>query len=208
MPRKSKPYNSFRVFVAGIVVGAVGTVAAMVAAPATLRAQLELPVVSSPGVHATPAGQGLESVDVYFSPRGGATSAIVREINSARRQVQVQAYSFTSAPIAKALTDAHARGVDVVAVLDKSQRSERYSSATFLHNHGVAVFIDEKHAIAHNKIILVDDQTIITGSFNFSKAAEERNAENLLVIKDQPALMRVYQKNFRSHLEHAQPYRQ
>ena len=203
MPRK-KPSNSLRLFFAGIAVGAMGTGVAMVATPAPLRAQLDPPAVASPSA---PLAQQLGNVEVYFSPRGGATDAIVREIEAAKRHVKVQAYSFTSAPIAKALTDAHARGIRVTAVLDKSQRSERYSSATFLHNHGVPVLIDEKHAIAHNKIILIDDDTIITGSFNFSKAAEERNAENLLIIKDQPALMRVYQDNFRSHVEHSVAYR-
>ena len=69
-------------------------------------------------------------VSVYFSRNGGATQAIVREIDRATRDVRVQAYSFTSAPIAKALVDAHKRGVSVEVILDKSQRTDRYSSAT------------------------------------------------------------------------------
>jgi phosphatidylserine/phosphatidylglycerophosphate/cardiolipin synthase-like enzyme len=54
--------------------------------------------------------------------------------------------------------------------------------ATFLSKCGVSTYIDDKHAIAHNKIMIIDRGTVITASFNFTKAAEERNAENLLII--------------------------
>jgi phosphatidylserine/phosphatidylglycerophosphate/cardiolipin synthase-like enzyme len=119
--------------------------------------------------------------EVYFSPHGGCTDAIIREVNKAKNTVLVQAYSFTSAPIAKALLDAHKRKVKVEVILDKSQRTQKYSSATFLFNAGIPTKIDAKHAIAHNKVMIIDGETIITGSFNFTKAAEENNAENLLV---------------------------
>jgi phosphatidylserine/phosphatidylglycerophosphate/cardiolipin synthase-like enzyme len=108
------------------------------------------------------------TVEVFFSPSGGATEAIVREINTAKKEILVQAYSFTSKPIAKALLDAHSRGIKVVTVLDRSQRTQKYSGATFLANAGIPVFIDDKHAIAHNKIMIIDRQTLITGSFNFT----------------------------------------
>jgi phosphatidylserine/phosphatidylglycerophosphate/cardiolipin synthase-like enzyme len=145
-------------------------------------------------------------VDVLFSPGGGCTEAIVAAIAGARESVEVQAYSFTSAPIAKAVADAHKRGVKVRVVLDKSQRTERYTSATFLHNAGVPVWIDAGHAIAHNKIILIDRSIILTGSFNFTKSAEERNAENVLFIQGHPELTRKYAANFEAHLAHADPY--
>jgi phosphatidylserine/phosphatidylglycerophosphate/cardiolipin synthase-like enzyme len=124
------------------------------------------------------------NIQVFFSPNGGCTSAITNELAKAKQTVFVQAYSFTSAPIAKAVVDAHRRGVNVKVILDKSQRTEKYSSADFLRNAGVPTQIDTKHAIAHNKIMIIDGQTILTGSFNFTKSAEEKNAENLLVIHD------------------------
>lgn len=145
-------------------------------------------------------------MDVYFSPRGGATEAVVLEIGKARKEVLVQAYSFTSAPIARALLEAKKRGVKVEAVLDKSQRKERYTAATFLYNSGVPVKIDDKHAIAHNKIIIIDRQTLITGSFNFTKAAEGKNAENLLIIKGNRELVGKYLDNYHAHLSHSEPY--
>lgn len=146
------------------------------------------------------------TIEVYFSPMGGATEAVVAEIGKAQEEVLVQAYSFTSTPIAKALLEAHKRGVKVEAVLDKSQLSERYTSATFLSNAGVPVLIDDKHAIAHNKIMIIDRSVLITGSFNFTKAAEEKNAENLLVIKGNKRLVDAYLENYERHKQHAAGY--
>ena len=147
-----------------------------------------------------------EVIQVFFSPRGGATGVVVHELGNAKKEILVQAYSFTSAPIAKALVDAHKRGVKVTVVLDRSQRSERYTSATFVANAGIPTFIDAKHAIAHNKIMIIDGATVITGSFNFTKAAEEKNAENLLVIKGNAELVKKYLANFEEHLGHSERY--
>lgn len=145
-------------------------------------------------------------IQVFFSPKGGCTDAIVKTLNEAKKTVLVQAYSFTSAPIAAALRDAHRRGVKVTTILDKSQRTERYTSASFLANAGVPVFIDCKHAIAHNKVIIVDDSIVITGSFNFSKAAEEKNAENLLIITNSD-IAKQYTENWQKCLAHSEPYK-
>jgi len=142
---------------------------------------------------------------VCFSPNGGCTEYIVKEINTAKSEILVQAYSFTSAPIAKALVSAHKRGVKVEAILDKSQRKERYTSSTFIFNAGIPTFIDDKHAIAHNKIMIIDNEVVITGSFNFTKAAEEKNAENVLVIKSKE-LAKEYMDNWYKHKEHSEKY--
>lgn len=141
--------------------------------------------------------------NLCFSPNGGCTDMIVNEINNAKKEVLVQAYSFTSAPIAQAVVNAHKRGVAVDVILDKSQESERYSSATFLKNAGVTTLIDHKHAIAHNKVIIIDQRIVITGSFNFTKAAEEKNAENAIVIES-PQLTAKYRENYLMHREHSQ----
>jgi phosphatidylserine/phosphatidylglycerophosphate/cardiolipin synthase-like enzyme len=149
--------------------------------------------------------KALPPIEVYFSPHGGCTEAVVKELNAAKTSVLVQAYSFTSAPIAKALLDAHKRSVDVRVILDKSQRTEKYSSADFVQHAGIPVWIDAQHAIAHNKVMVIDGQTVITGSFNFTKAAEEKNAENLLVIRS-AELAAKYRTNWNAHLEHSEKY--
>ena len=143
-------------------------------------------------------------VNVYFSPKGGCTNAIINEIEQAKTEIRVQVYSFTSAPIAKALLKAHKRGINVQVILDKSQKSQKYTSATFLINSGIPTYIDSKHAIAHNKIMIIDKEIVITGSFNFTKAAEEKNSENLLIIKSKE-LAKYYLDNWLKHKEHSEP---
>ena len=87
----------------------------------TLSAPLQAPCTADLTLDKTP-------VQVYFSPKGGCTDAIISEIDQAKTEILVQAYSFTSAPIAKALVDAHKRGVKVTVVLDRSQRSDMFST--------------------------------------------------------------------------------
>jgi len=146
------------------------------------------------------------TLDVYFSPNGGATEAIIKEIDLAKKEILIQAYSFTSKPIAKALVGARKRGIKIEAVLDKSQRKEKYTSADFVAHAGISTYIDSSHAIAHNKIIIIDRNTLITGSFNFTKAAEEKNAENMLIIKGNRSLVDRYISNFEEHKKHAEGY--
>ncbi len=180
-----------------------GLVAALLIALAPV-ALWPLQAVAQPVAQAAPFSSA--KVALYFSPNGGAQAAIVREVDAARLWIRVQAYGFTSAPILDALKRAHLRGVKVRLILDRSNRTGKYSGATFMQNAGVPVLIDAKHSIAHNKIILIDGATLITGSFNFSKAAEEKNAENLLVLKDCPALMDAYNRNFNAHAAHSLPF--
>lgn len=149
-------------------------------------------------------------LEVCFAPPipGGCdpTETIIRIIAGAHRQILVQAYEFTSAPIAKAIVDAHMRGLDVRVILDKSNLHEGYSSVRFLTHEDVPVMIDAVHNIAHNKVMIVDGETVITGSFNFTKAAEERNAENLVVIHDR-AIATTYIKNWDDHAGHSDAVR-
>ena len=142
---------------------------------------------------------------VCFSPNGKCAMAIADQINIAKSDIFIQAYSFTSAPIAKALINAYKRGVKIEAILDKSNATGKYSSATYLSNNGIPIFIDAKHAIAHNKIIIIDKEVVITGSFNFTRAAEEKNAENILIINSKE-LVKIYIENWMRHKEHSEAY--
>jgi phosphatidylserine/phosphatidylglycerophosphate/cardiolipin synthase-like enzyme len=131
-----------------------------------------------------PVGAFAIDAQVAFSPDRGATALIVKTIEEAKQSIRVAAYSFTSKPIAEALLDAHKRGIDVEVVVDKSQATARYTAATFLANQGVPVRVDYRYAIMHDKFIVVDGETVEGGSFNYTAAAESRNAENVLVLRD------------------------
>ncbi len=94
-------------------------------------------------------------------------------MSSAKNTILVQAYSFTSAPISEALLNVHKRGVKVEIILDRSQRTQKYSSATFLFNVGIPVKIDAQHSIAHNKVMIIDGETVITGSRDIGWMAKQ-----------------------------------
>jgi len=141
--------------------------------------------------------------EVCFSPHRECTSAIIKELETANNSVLVQAYSFTSVPIAEALVNAHKRGVKVKVILDRSRKAEKKSSAPFLSDRGVQVKIDR--GIAHNKVMIIDGEIVITGSFNFTKNAEENNAENLLVIHDKKLAL-LYTKNWQEREKHSDAY--
>ena len=142
---------------------------------------------------------------VYFSPHGGCTEAVVDALNRAKSEVLIQAYSFTSKNIAKALLEAHTRGVHVEIILDKSNRSKKYSAGDFTAHMGIPTYIDSAHTIAHNKVMIIDKETVITGSFNFTKAAENNNAENLLIISSMD-LAKYFIENWERHKGHSEPY--
>ncbi len=149
-----------------------------------------------------------EIVAVCFTPGGACTGLIVAQIANAQQQVLVQAYSFTNPEIVEALAEARRRGVDVRVILDKSNackdggecEKKGAIAAETLAGAGVPVMIDRIRGIAHNKIMIIDDMRVITGSFNFTKAAQDRNAENLLVIGD-PELARQYAVNWEERRE-------
>ncbi len=145
--------------------------------------------------------------EVAFSPNGGSTELIVKTISGAKSSIRVAAYSFTSKPIAKALVDAHKKGVDVRVVLDKSQRTAKYTSATFLANMNVPTRINHKYAIMHNKYMIIDGKDVQLGSFNYSKAAEEKNAENVMVIRDNQTLAKKYLDNWNKLWDEAEEYK-
>jgi phosphatidylserine/phosphatidylglycerophosphate/cardiolipin synthase-like enzyme len=144
-----------------------------------------------------------------FVPGQPCEAMIVDEINRADATILFMAYGFTSAPIGKALLTAKRRGVQIEAVLDKSNQrggdgdemALPYSGATLLINGGIPVVIDDHVAIAHNKVIIIDAETarsaVITGSMNWTRAGATRNAENVLVIRGDASLTQDYVRNFR-----------
>lgn len=145
-------------------------------------------------------------LDVHFSPKGGCGAAITALIDSAKTSIRVQAYGFTSLPLADALARAKARGVDVRVVLDRSDLAEpqKNERTPIFRDAGIPVLYDFKHVIAHNKIMVVDMQKVETGSYNFTTIAETGNAENCLIV-DNLTLASEYGNNWVEHAAHSWP---
>ena len=142
-----------------------------------------------------------EVLGVYFTPPANAAAAIVKAIDDSEREVLVQAYGFTHNAIAQALVRAHQRGVTVRVLLDqKSDTSNRYVVGV-LTDAQIELREDGKHAIAHNKVMVIDQTIVITGSFNFTNSAATRNAENFLVLKSADLAER-YRLQWQNHWAH------
>ncbi len=147
----------------------------------------------------------LVRVQAFFSPRGGCTPAIVREIGAATKTVDVEAYEFTSKPIAHALLEAKARGVRVRVILDARAAKGRGCVGPALQHAGIEVLVDGRYAIFHDKVMVIDGDEVLSGSFNFSDSAENRNAENLLILREASALAAQYEADFAGHRAQSTP---
>ena len=132
------------------------------------------------------------SFEVAFSPYGEAQSVLLRVIGEAENSIEVAAYAFTSTPVALALVDAYRRGVRVRLVADEKSSNGKYSAVTFLANQGVPVRTNGNYAICHHKFMVVDGKHVQTGSFNFSAAAANKNAENVIVLRYVPDIAKAY----------------
>mgnify|MGYP005614674281 FL=1 len=140
-----------------------------------------------------------------FTPGQDCTHQITDHISKADHSILVQAYSFTSKDIADELIEAKNRGVKVKVLLDKSQRKQKYSLLHYIADTGIPVWIDSKPAIAHNKVMIIDEKEVITGSFNFTDAAQKRNAENVVFITD-IKLAEEFIENWQNREHHSIPY--
>lgn len=162
--------------------------------------------ITAPRAHPQAFASGT-SYTLCFVPDGPSCERLlVDTINGTKRSLLIQAYSFTSAPIAQAVVKAHERGVDVRVILDKSQVSEKYTSATFLRNASIPLVIDSKPAIAHNKVMVFDQEAVFTGSFNFTRAAQNRNAENGMVIRGDSSVVKAYTDNWTTRFGQSTTY--
>ena len=145
------------------------------------------------------------SIQVFFSPNGGTRDAILGEIKNAGNEINVAMYVLTDRELSNALVSAKERGIKVKVLLDgKSAEEIGYSKHHFLRERNVDVKLDAAHktygkkyeGIMHNKFAIIDNKTLITGSFNWTHSAEKLNDENLLIIKEDPGLIRKYIDKF------------
>jgi phospholipase D len=142
-------------------------------------------------------------IQVRFSPGGHCTQLIKETIAKAQKTILVQAYTFTSLPIADALIKAHQKGVVVRILVDRSQLASKYTQVRYVAEQGIFVAVDSVPGIAHNKVMIIDDHFVLTGSFNWTKAAETSNSENLLLIKD-TKINKIYKEAWNRRAEQAQ----
>jgi len=164
------------------------------------------PTTGIPTAAAPPVSTGNGTMSTCFTPGQDCTGTIVLAIEQAKTEILVQAYGFTSKPIAEALVRAKTRGVTIMIVLDRSNETSNDSAADYLVTHGIQPRIDSSVTIAHNKVMIIDQSTVLTGSFNFTESAQKRNAENVLIISGDKALAAQYRRNFEQRLTASRRY--
>jgi phosphatidylserine/phosphatidylglycerophosphate/cardiolipin synthase-like enzyme len=151
-------------------------------------------------------------IEVAFSPSEGSEALVIKVADSARSELRILAYSFTSAPVTAALLRAKKRGVDVRLVADEKnnvvdERSGKARAAlSALVNAGVDVRTINAYPIHHDKVMVADRETVQLGSFNYSDAAARRNSENVLVNWHNPKLAAVYLGHFERNYRQARAF--
>jgi len=151
-------------------------------------------------------------VETAFMPGDDIAMLIVGRIGQARRSVQMQAYLFTDRAIANALVSARRRGLEVEVIGDAGQHANGgLPHLKALDRAGAKVWLDGGHAAAHDKVIILDgalpEATVITGSYNFTRAAQQANAENVVVISGNRAVTDRFVANFEKHRRESTPWR-
>jgi phosphatidylserine/phosphatidylglycerophosphate/cardiolipin synthase-like enzyme len=143
-------------------------------------------------------------VSACFVPGEACGERIVAAIDAARTEVRVQAYGFSAPAILAALAAARERGVDVAIILDKSDERRLCEQDAALIAARVPLWIEHLPGIAHNKVIVIDRRIVIGGSYNFTRSAERRNAENVTII-DSTAVAARFLANWASRQAVAEP---
>ena len=140
--------------------------------------------------------------NAYFSPKGGCQTIICHEISMAKSNIVIATYQWSNIAIISEIYKAKKRGVIIEIIVDPGLLLVPISPVLYACTNGISVWVDKKHAIFHDKYIVIDHKKVITGSFNFSQNAENRNAENLVTILDKN-LAKEYEADWVTHQIHS-----
>jgi phosphatidylserine/phosphatidylglycerophosphate/cardiolipin synthase-like enzyme len=151
------------------------------------------------------------TIEIAFTPGDAVDNLIITAIDRAQTEILVHAYTFTHRRIAQALIGARRRGVAVAVLADREQaRAVPQNVLAQLASGGVEVWLDGNFVAAHNKVVVIDaglpQATTITGSYNFTFAAQRNNAENIVVLHDNEQVARSYRDNWRRLKAAATPW--
>lgn len=188
-----------------------GRRAVLSAASLAIALSMTAPAAAFDPASAPLAAQG--TLQSAFSPWEDVEGLIVQTIAGAQSQVLVQAYLLTSRKIAATLVAARRRGIEVRVLADAEQHAKAGKSSRLaeLAAAGISVWLETRYQNAHNKIIVIDAgssrATVITGSFNLTWSAQHKNAENVLIVRDNPALAGRYALNWERHRQEAINYK-
>ena len=134
-------------------------------------------------------------IGVCFSPHGGCKNSVIDEIKNAKTEILVAMYYFTDNDITNEVCKSKKKGVNIRVVLDKSQKMGKYNKSIKLVENNIPVRYDTRDGLMHNKFAVIDDTVLVTGSFNWTRSADEKNRENIMVIKN-PEVAKIFSNEF------------
>jgi len=146
------------------------------------------------------------TVTAYFSPKGGCADAVVDQLGRAKKEVLILAHSFAFEKLSKVVLDAKMRGVRVELVLDKHNEKDPASDLHVFAGQGLAPCLNTQSPCCHDNLMLIDGRVVITGSFDFTRQAEEENSDSVLIIAGHPALLSACRKHFQDAKSHAKEF--
>ncbi len=136
-----------------------------------------------------------KELEIYFAPDIDIQKRLLARINNAKENISFMVYAFTNRKLADALIAAQKRGVVVRGVLDATQNKyQKYSVYNYLKESGVSVVLDNNRYKMHHKVMIIDQKVVVVGSYNFTKKANSKNAENVMVIKRSDIASRYLQE--------------
>ncbi|MEJ0229462.1 phospholipase D family protein (plasmid) [Klebsiella michiganensis] len=153
------------------------------------------------------------SIETGFSPEGTGLQLVLKTITTAQQDIRLMGYSFTSPEVVRALVRAKRRGVDVAVVLDWKANTGKNNHASkaamnLLVGAGIPVRTVSAYKILHDKVIVADGRNTQVGSFNYSRAADRSNSENVLVVWDDPAVAQRYLQHWQSRWAQGEDWKQ
>jgi phosphatidylserine/phosphatidylglycerophosphate/cardiolipin synthase-like enzyme len=179
------------VFVAGLIAGAL-----LMYSSATQQSRTTTITTTLYATYTTTATETVRDVEgVCFSRAERCDDLLTGLIRGAKDRIYVAIYSFTSDRLAEALIEARRRGVDVRVVMERREANGTGSEYPRLLGAGVEVRLDANPGLMHHKFMVIDGEIVVTGSYNWSAAAEEKNDENLIVIRDR-AVAGAFEREF------------
>ena len=134
--------------------------------------------------------------EVNFTPSLSCEQKIVELINESQQSVDAAVYSINNDKIVQALKDADKRGVKVQVLTDKSQAGQKSSKAIDMYQSGLDVRVNSAHKLEHNKFAVFDGNKVVTGSYNWTNPATDKNSENCLFILEKNQVVTDYQNRF------------
>lgn len=135
-------------------------------------------------------------MSAFFTPSKKCENSIIQRIDKAEKSIDAAIYAINNKDIVEALKNAHKRGVKIRILTDKLQASNKNSEVTELYEFGIKIRVNSKHKIEHNKFAIFDFNSVVTGSYNWTEPASDKNSENCLFFNRNKKTIQEYQDRF------------